>query len=281
MSKRRKRKRQPAARRSASAANGGPAPVGRIETIKYQDFLQQRKKHGAQESDTATMLEKAAVSFQISGDDVISEVCIECMEFLSKAAHNSKAAIDILDCHDADNAHLTTALKKYVEDTGEALRQIDNRLKACGSSLEDLFPDLPGDAEDAVTWRDLIARRAVIAHRILSIDSERVRAEADRDFRQLHALLRNINFVPTAIDHERGQIFNVGLRGAELLRLPMVSDGIEMTKIGSSLIFVCQDMHQGMLTFRIARKSDRELLIYSGYDGDINLSIHKLTEQHS
>lgn len=281
MSKRRKRKRQPASRRSTSKVNGGPAPVGRIETVTHQDFLQRLKKHGAQESDTATMLEQAAVIFQISDDDVISEVCIECMEFLCSAARNSEAAIDLLDHHDADDVHMTTALKKYIEDTGEALRQIDNRLKKCGSSLEDLFPDLPSDAEDAATWRDLIGRRGVIAHKILSIDNKRVRAEADRDFRQLHALLRNINFVPTLTDRERGKIFNVRLRGAELLRLPVVSDGSEMTTIGSSLILVCQDMRQGMVPFRIARKSDRQLLVSSGYDGAATLSIHKLAEQHS
>ena len=58
MSKRRKRKRRPAAQGSASAAHGGRAPVGRIETVQYRDFIEERKRHGAQEADTATMLEE-------------------------------------------------------------------------------------------------------------------------------------------------------------------------------------------------------------------------------
>ena len=81
---------------------------------------------------------------------------------------------------------------------------IDNTLKDNGSSLESLLFEIPDEgSEDEVTWRSLVARRDVIAHRSLTVDNKRVHQEAQRDFDCLHQLPSKINFVPTKTDLKR------------------------------------------------------------------------------
>ena len=277
MSKSSKRKPQPAARQQRPAeARDRQVPDGKITTADPRTFLAERQRRGARVVDVETLFEQSVVTFEYSSDDLLSDTCIECEEFLASAARNAASAIEVLERLAAgDDAHLRAALKKYVEDTGEALKQVDDRLKKGGSSLDELFPDLPSRADDTAAWRDLIGRRDVIAHKILTVDDDLVRQEADRDFRTLHGLLRNIHFVPTVSNLRDGQMFKMHLRAEELHRLPPVQPGSDVTAVpGSSLILVCQDMQQGMLTFRLARSHDNRLQLASSVVGNYNLSIY-------
>ena len=281
MSKPLKRKRQPAARKQGSKnADREQTPVGRFETVDIQSFLAERERRGTRVSDDVeAMRQQAGIIFRVGVDEPISETCLECLEFMSSAARDAAAAVDVLDNPELDDdPHLKTALKKYVEDTGEALTQIDKRLKDRGSSLTDLFPDLPDRAEDTAAWRDLIGRRLVIAHKILTVDYARVRREANRDFGKLYCLLRNINFVPAMTDFRNGRPFDVTIRGELLTRLPPVTPGSDDVMLGSSLILVCDDVQEGLQTFRLARVSDSEFLATSSLFDDFKLSIRKLEE---
>lgn len=247
----------------------------RSKTTTWGEFSDERARRGARAVDLETLYAESAAVFAFSPDDVISELSVECMEFMLSAARSAASAISVLDCPDSkDDPHLSTALKKYVEDTGEALKQVDNRLRKADSSLEGLFPDLLGD--DAADWRSLIGRRDVIAHQVLTVDDSRVRAEANRDFRTLLSLLENINFVPVMTDRSSGRIFGVQLRSEVLHRLPAVESGSDVTAvIGGSLIFVCHDIEHGLVTYRLARSPEDELLVASSLPWPLNLSIVK------
>lgn len=246
-----------------------------VRTTTWGEFLAVREKRGGRAVDPETLYEQSGIVFEFSPEDVVSELCVECMEFMLSAAQNAASAVGVLDCPDFDShPHLMTALKKYVEDTGEALKQVDNRLRKAGSSLEGLFPDLLG--HDAAAWRSLVGRRDVIAHQVLTVDDNRVRAEANRDFRVLLSLLENINFVPVMTDHSNGRTFGVQLRAEVLHRLPAVEpDSDAAAVIGGSLIFVCHDAEQGLLTYRLARSPEDRLLFASSHPGAFNMSIYK------
>lgn len=213
--------------------------------------------------------------FGVSEGDPISGTCIECMELVSSAARRAASAIAVLDRPEhVYDAHLSTALKKYVEDTGEALKQLDKLLNDRCSSLVELFPDLSDGAEDTTTWKELIGRRDVIAHKILTIDDDRVRDEADQDFRTLYSLLRNISFVPKMTDVANGRGIEVLFRVDELHRLSPITPGSNVTAIGASLILVHDDFRLGLQSLRLARSSDNELLIAASPAGCSTLSVH-------
>ena len=245
----------------------------RAKTTMWGEFQAERQKRGARTVDLETLYAQSAIVFAFSPQDVISELCVECMEFMLSAARSAASAISVLDSPDSnDDSHLATALKKYVEDTGEALKQVDNRLKKADSSLEGLFPDLLG--HEAAAWRSLIGRRDVIAHQVLTVDDNRVRAEANRDFRTLLSLLENINFVPVMTDRTNRKIFGVQLRAEVLHRLPAVEPGSDVTAvIGGSLIFVCHDTEHGLLTYRLARSPEDKLLVASSRPGAFSVSM--------
>ena len=213
--------------------------------------------------------------FGVSEGDPISGTCIECMELVSSAARNAASAIAVLDRADpVRDAHLGAALKKYVEDTGEALKQLDKLLNDRCSTLAELFPDLSDGAEDTTTWKELIGRRDVIAHKILTIDDDRVHDEADQDFRTLYSLLRNISFVPKMTDVTNGRGIEVSLRVDELHRLPAITPESNVTAIGASLILVHDDFQLGLRTLRLARSPDNKLLVAASHAGTIALSVH-------
>ena len=97
-----------------------------------------------------------------------------------------------------------TALKKYVEDTCAALKEVDNTLEKNNSSLSQLFYEIPqGTSESELSWRSLIGRRDVIAHQLLTVNGERVYYEAKRDFDSLYQLLTRIYFSPIKNQYKR------------------------------------------------------------------------------
>ena len=214
------------------------------------------------------MVEQAEVIFTIPTNGEVSQLGVDCMEFMASAARNAAAAVRVLERLDeADDPDLVTALKKYVEDTGEALKNVDHRLQRSSSSLAELFPELPSDDALATTWRDLIARRDVIAHRILSVDDARVREEAARDFKTLHSLLRNIYFAPTTTDMDRGRSFPFMMRSEVISRLPAVEAGSKASELGTAVIFVFEDVQHGLQAFRCARSHENKVLVASTLPG--------------
>ena len=102
----------------------------------------------------------------------------------------------------ARDPDLAIALRKYVEDTCEAVKQVDNALRKRGSSLGTLLFEVPDRAQGEMSWRDLVARRDVMAHRLLTVDDKRVRREAHRDFGRLHEMLSRVYFVPVKSDFD-------------------------------------------------------------------------------
>ncbi len=258
-------------------ADRGPVcPLGRaqVKTIGLESFLAERQGRGARRVDLGALMEQGEIVFRISPHAVVSQLCIDCMEFMSSAARDASAAVDVLDrLEGANDRHLDRALRKYVEDTGLALKEVDNRLKNAGSSLAELFPEVPDTRTDSASWRDLIGRRDVIAHRILSVDDVRVRREAQRDFRTLYRLLGNINFVPTVTDWDNGRLFDVRMRTAAIRRLPPVEPGGPATEIGTSVILVCEDIQHGLLTFRVARSAEDQLLFSSSRVGSVSITV--------
>lgn len=243
--------------------------------VSVEQFLAIRQRRGAKLVDFAELQEQARVTFIIPENSEVSQLCVECMEFMASASRDTAAAISVLERLDeADDPHLMTALKKYVEDTGEALKNIDNRLKDRNSSLADLFPELPGGDDLAPTWRELIARRDVIAHRILSVDDARVREEATRDFELLHTLLRNINFVPTKTDMVKGRGFPVMMRAEAIRSLPAVDAGSTASELGAAVVFVFEDVQHGFHAFRFGRSSENNLMVASTLPGPLHLTVH-------
>lgn len=263
----RSRKQKPApSGRSPSRPDAANAVVTRSQTIDLRSFLAERERRGARIADIESFYEESLVIFGVSEGDPISGTCIDCMELVSSAARNAASAIAVLDRSDyVHDAHLRAALKKYVEDTGEALKQLDKLLKDRCSSLVELLPDLSDGAEDTTTWKELIGRRDVIAHKILTIDDNRVRDEADQDFRTLYSLLRNISFVPNMTDVTNGLGIEVSVRVDELHRLPPITPESNVTAIGASLILVHDDFQLGLQTLRLARSPDNELLIAASH----------------
>ena len=79
---------------------------------------------------------------------------------MSSAARNAKSALDVIyrmrGLSTLQDRDLLTALKKYVEDTCQAIKDVDNSLKNRQSSLADLLPEIPHEtAADEVSWRSL------------------------------------------------------------------------------------------------------------------------------
>ena len=155
---------------------------------------------------------------------------------------------------------LMNALKKYVEDTCEAIKEVDNELKRNGSSLEKLLFEIPGESDDQVSWRNLIGRRDVIAHKLLTVDDERVYREAERDFGLLEELISRVYFVPIKTD------FGAGRGAAPLMRVEVLdkltpSVGGERPRIGTSVVFVFEDLADGFVCLRMGRTKTNKITL--------------------
>ena len=256
---------QPPRRRDGGVAGRSQhTKAKRVVEVSGAQFLKDRQRRGAELVDVDELEEQAEVVFTILETSEVSQLCVECMEYMASAARNAAAAVDVLErLYEADDPHLVTALKKYVEDTGEALKKVDNLLGRSSTSLAALFPELPSGDTLATTWRELIGRRDVIAHKILSVDDARVRKEAARDFMTLHSLLRNIHFVPTTTDMDRGHGFPFMMRAEVMRRLPTVEAGSNASELGTAVIFVFEDIQHGPQTLRCARSPENKLLVAS------------------
>ena len=190
-----------------------------------------------------------------------SEICRELSEWLSKAVENAEGALRVLVLlHEGSRiqGELVTALKKYVEDAGQAIKEIDNRLESHGSSLDALIFEVPSVSEDDMSWRNLIGRRDVIAHNLLRVDDERVHSEAIRDFRRLHQLLTKIGLSPFKVGpNAEGLTYGFA---TEALRNCTVYSGGQWT-IGQSLIAIAEREQGGFISARIGRGPGNKLVV--------------------
>ena len=215
------------------------------------------KMHGARQVEIDELFRESPVVLQIRANDEISETCIHLWEFTLSAVRNSKSALHVIDqLHGSgkpQDRHLLTALKKYVEDTCEAIKEVDNTLKDKDSDLQSLLFEIPDKTpHDEMSWRNLIARRDVIAHRLLTVDDEKVYREAVRDFGSLHQLMSNVYFVPVKTDWAYDKGFPLALKADVLRNLAPSAHG-QIPRTGESLILICEDKIEGFIAFRIGR----------------------------
>ena len=257
------------------------------ETGVYKTDTQNRGRlisrlvdHGATQVEIRELFKESQVVWQIRPDHEISDACIQLEEFMSSAARNAQGALHVIErMGGSDNRQdrdLITALKKYVEDSCEAIKVADNKLKDNGSSLESLLIEIPDETlEEEVSWRNLIGRRDVIAHRLLTVDDNRVYGEAVRDFGHLHQLLSKVYFVPVKTNFASNQGFMPLLKTTTLTVLAPSRAG-ETPSIGQSLIFVCEDICEGFLSFRMGRSINNRVLLASSRTGELQFSMYGL-----
>ena len=234
--------------------------------------------HGARQVEVSELYRETQVAWRIGPEEELSETCIHLEEFLSSAARNSRNALRLMDrmrsSGDPNTDHLT-ALKKYVEDTCEAIKVVDNTLRGHGSSLDSLLFEVPREgSEDELTWRSLIGRRDVIAHDLLAVDDNQVHREASRDFNSLNQLLSRVYFVPAKTDWESDEGFTPLIKADAWRSLAPSAQG-QTPHIGEALVFICEDKKEGFLSFRIGRTvGDHVLMSISHAPRRIRISIH-------
>ena len=241
-----------------------------LSTTDSESWLAERERRGATRVKANEVFDYGAVVFRVPSSRPIAEPCVEMYEFMSAAARSAVAAVEVLDrLNTEDDPHLVAALKRYVEDTGQALKEVENRLKTLDSGLNELFPEIS-------SWRELISRRDVIAHKILTLDNAKVREEADRDFRSLCRLLSNINFAPAIIDLEQGIGPEVYIRSNQLRKLAPSEAGQKAFVLGGTLVVVCLDARKGIVTFRLGRSPDNKVLFAVSHPGEFRFTVSKL-----
>lgn len=249
-----------------------PYPLENIRTTTTDSatWLARRERHGATRVEMDEMFEDAVVIFSVSTNKPIAEPCVEMSEFIAAAARSAVEGVKVLDrLNTEDDPHLVAALKRYVEETGEALKNVDCRLKKLHSGLNELFPEIS-------SWKSLIGRRDVIAHQILTLDDNRIREEADRDFRALCQLLSNIHFAPTFIDIEQGIGPEVCVRSDLLRQLAPSEAGQEGFAPGGAVVIVCLDARKGIVAFRFGRGPDNQALLAASHPGEYRFTVSKV-----
>ncbi|MYN68061.1 MAG: hypothetical protein F4X11_24090 [Acidobacteria bacterium] len=211
------------------------------------------------------LMARSNIVWQIRADQEISDVCTRAEEFMMYAARTCSQAVDVMKRmrdEESRQIDLSTALKKYVEDTCEAIKQVDNLLKSRGSDLGALLFEIPERARDQVSWRNLIGRRDVIAHNLLTVDDERVHREAERDFGLLKKLVSRVFFVPIKTNCRNGHL-NVPLPPlrTELLHDLDPAEPGTLPGIGASLVFIAEDTTIGFSYLRMGRTKENQLLL--------------------
>ena len=232
-------------------------------------------EHGATQVAMAELMEQAQVVWLIGADEPVSETCIHAEELMASGARSCRSALDVMArmerAEGAQDADLVTALKKYVQDTCEAIKQVDNALKEKGSDLATLLFEVPDRSPGEISWRDLIGRRDVIAHQLLTIDDKRIQHEAQRDFGLLHKLLSWVYFAPVKTNLKAGRGFGPMLKTDVVRGLLPAKPGSTPT-IGQSLIFVCEDEKQGLVAFRAGR-TEKNGVLFAGLRGTHRISV--------
>ena len=249
-------------------------------------LIQRLARHGAEHVTTRNLLERSDIIWRITPTDDVSETCIKLEELTASAARSARSALSVIsriaDSGDNRDQDLLTALKKYVEDACEAIKVVDTELKNHGASLHTLLYEVPNTTHaDAMSWRNLIGRRDVIAHRILTVDNEQVYIEAVRDFSSLEQLLSNVFFVPIKTDLQSRRLFSNLLRSDRLRNLG-TSEAGTVPSIGQALIFIYEDIIGGFLSLRVGRNGNNKVVVASSpLPPSVSLSIDELAELFS
>ena len=227
-------------------------------------FISRLVKHGASHVSVAELVAQGQIIWAIGPDQEVSAVCLHAEEFMSSAARTCRRARGVMARmgrgEGRKDVDLMTALKKYVEDTCGAIKEVDNELKRNGSSLETLLFEIPGESDDQVSWHNLIGRRNVIAHQLLTVDDERVYREAKRDFGSLEELISRVYFVPIKTD------FGTGRGASPLMRTEILDKltpdvGGERPRIGTSVVFVFEDVVDGFVCLRMGRTKTNKITL--------------------
>lgn len=256
------------------------AGVSKADTQNRGRLISRLVNNGATQVEINELFKESQLIWQIRPDHELSDTCIQLEEFMSSAARNAQSALDVIErIGHSDNDQdrdLITALKKYVQDSCEAIKVVDTKLKDNGSSLESLLFEIPDNTSgDEVSWRNLIGRRDVIAHKLLTLDDNRVYMEAGRDFGLLHQLLSRVYFAPTKTSFVSSQGLSPLFRTEIVTRLAPSKPG-ETPSIGQSLIFVCEDTDEGFASFRMGRSTTNRVLITSSRTGKFQFSLYGL-----
>ena len=91
-----------------------------------EDLIANMVKHGARRVETQDLLREGVLIWRLERERPLSETCIHLEEFMSVAARNCRSALDVIEKIDSlpetEDPDLFTALKKYVEDTCQAIK---------------------------------------------------------------------------------------------------------------------------------------------------------------
>ena len=222
-------------------------------------------RHGASAVSIAELVARGQIIWSIGPHQDVSDACLAAEEFMASATRNCRRANDLIGRMSGGagrrDEDMMTALKKYVEDTCMAIKEVDNELKRNGSSLDALLFEIPGKSDDQMSWRGLIARRDVIAHQLLTVDDERVYHEAERDFGLLEQLISRVYFVPIKTDLGADRNVQPLMRTDALKGLAPVTAG-ESPRIGNSIVFVFEDAVDGFEWIRMGRTEDNTIALF-------------------
>lgn len=256
-------------------------------TDGFKRFISRLVKHGASRVSIEELVTKGQIIWAFGSNREVSAACVHAEEFMSSAANTCRRAIRILarmrSGDGRNDVDLMTALKKYVEDTCGAIKEVDNELKRNGSSLEKLLFEIPGESNDQVSWRNLIGRRDVIAHQLLTVDDGRVFREAERDFGSLEELISRVYFAPIKTEFRAGRGASPLMRMGILKKLLPVVNG-ERPQIGASVVFVFEDVVDGFVCLRMGRTKSNKIALstpramrvsIAGVDGMENVTDEK------
>ena len=239
--------------------NSARAPVA-------ERLISRLVRHGASVVSIAELVAEGQIIWSIGRHQDVSTACVHAEEFMSSATRNCRRANNLIagmsGGEGRKDADLMTALKKYVEDACAAVKEVDDELKRNGSSLDALLFEIPGKADDQVSWRGLIGRRDVIAHQLLTVDDERVYREAERDFGLLEQLISRVYFAPIKTD------FGAGRGAAPLMRMDILNNLAPVTqgerpRIGNSIVFVFEDAVDGLVWVRMGRTENDKIALGS------------------
>ena len=238
--------------------------MSRTDTWSTKRFVSRLVNHGAPLVPLEELVAQAQIIWTIGSEQEVSEACLHAEEFMASAARDCRRAVSVMDRMRQDEARqdadLMTALKKYVEDTCEAIKQVDNELKRNDSSLETLLFEIPGESDEQISWRNLVGRRDVIAHQLLTVDDRRVYREAERDFYSLQEFVSRVYFAPIKTN------FSAGRGATPLFRLEVLNRltpavGGERPRIGTSIVFVFEDVVDGFVCIRMGRTAKNKIAL--------------------
>ena len=221
-------------------------------------------RHGALRVSMSELLAEGQIIWTIGRDQEVSKACVHAEEFMSSAARNCRQANALIarmsDGEARKDPVLMTALKKYVEDSCSAIKEVDDELKRNGSSLETLLFEIPGESDGQISWRGLIGRRDVIAHQLLTVDDNRVYREAERDFGLLHQLISRVYFAPIKTDLHSGPSPQPLIQTKVLKNLTAVKRG-EPPRIGNSIVLIFEDAADGFVWVRMGRTEKNKVAL--------------------